>query len=104
MTDRVSNKLRDTGLVQAIDLISRVHYNSAYLAALLRSVAGDRMVVMRPAISREEILLELTERAQDLWGEERTRVIATSLESTARQLWEIGQKLPARDLEPGFYQ
>ncbi len=92
------------GPIQAIDLISSVHYNSAYLAALLNSVAGDRMVVMRPGITREEILLELTERAQDLWGEERARVMATSLESAAWQLWEISQKLPARDLEPGFYQ
>ena len=92
------------GIVQAIDRISSVHYNSAYLAALLSSVAGDRMVVMRAGISRQEILLELTVRAQDLWGEERTRVMATALESAARQLWEISQKLPARDLEPGFYQ
>ncbi len=59
---------------------------------------------MRPGITREEILLELTERAQDLWGEKRARVMATSLESAAGQLWEISQKLPARDLEPGFYQ
>ena len=59
---------------------------------------------MRTGITREEILLELTERARDLWGEERARVMATSLESAARQLWEIGQTLPARDLEPGFYQ
>ena len=87
-----------------IDLISSVHYNSAYPSALLGLVAGDRMVVMRPGISREEILLELTERAQDLWGEERARVMATSLESAAHQLWEISQKLPAPDLEPGFYQ
>ena len=62
------------------------------------------MVVMRPGISREEILHELTERAQALWGVDRARVIATSLESAARQLWEISQKLPARDVEPGFYQ
>ncbi len=59
---------------------------------------------MRPGITREEILLELTERAQDLWGEERARVMATSLESAARQLWEISQTPPPRDLEPGFYQ
>ncbi len=62
------------------------------------------MVVMRPGITREELLLELTERAQDLWGEERARVMATSLEEAARQLWEISQTLPPRDLEPGFYQ
>ena len=92
------------GILQGIDRISRVHYNFAYLAALLSSVAGDRMVVMRPGVSREDILLELTARAQDLWGEERARVMATSLESAAWQLWEISQKLPARDLEPGFYQ
>ena len=59
---------------------------------------------MRPGISLEEILLELTERAQDLWGEERARVMATPLEEEARQLWETSQRLPARDLEPGFYQ
>ena len=59
---------------------------------------------MRTGITREEILLELTERAQDLWGEERARVMATSLDSAALQLWEISQDLPPRDLEPGFYQ
>ena len=59
---------------------------------------------MRPGITQEEILLELTERARDLWGEARARVMATSLESAARQLWEIGQKPPQIDVEPGFYQ
>ena len=59
---------------------------------------------MRPGISREEILLELTERAQDLWGDDRARVMAASLESASLQLWEIAQKLPVRDVEPGFYQ
>lgn len=95
----------DTGMAaRSIDPFSGVHYNSAYLAGTSSSLAGDRMVLMRPGISQEEILLELTERARALWGEERANVIATSLESAARQLWEIGQNPPDRTVEPGFYQ
>jgi hypothetical protein len=62
------------------------------------------MVVMRPGITQAEILLELKERAQALWGEERAGIMATALESAAQQLWEIGRKLPPREVEPGFYQ
>ena len=62
------------------------------------------MVVMRPGITQAEILLELKERAKDLWGEERARIMATALESAAQQMLDIGQKLPPREVEPGFYQ
>ena len=79
-------------------------YNSAYLEGLSISLAGDGMVVMRPGITQAEILLELKERAKDLWGEERARIMATALESAAQQMWDIGQKLPPREVEPGFYQ
>jgi hypothetical protein len=46
----------------------------------------------------------LTERAEALWGEERARAISSSVEATARRLWEVSRNLPHRDLEPGFYQ
>ena len=62
------------------------------------------MVSMRPGITREEIIQELTERAQDLWGDERAKSMAASLEQAAQQLWAISRHLPNRDVEPGFYQ
>lgn len=62
------------------------------------------MVSMRPEVSREHIIQELTERARDLWGEERAKSMAASLEQTAGQLWDISRHLPHCDTEPGFYQ
>ena len=52
----------------------------------------------------EDLLRHLTARARALWGEDKAAAMGTALEQTARQLWEIGQATPARDVEPGFYQ
>lgn len=66
------------------------------------------MVAMRPDVPPgppfQEVLRVLTVRARDLWGEERAAIIASSVEQTARQLWEVSRSLPRREVEPGFYQ
>ena len=62
------------------------------------------MVNMKPNDSVEEIAVELRAQAVRLWGEQRAGELEESLEQTARQLWEVGQVNPHRDLEPGFYQ
>ncbi len=62
------------------------------------------MVSLRPDAPLEEVLRELTEQAKALWGEERTRAVSTSVEATARRLWEVSRTLPHREVEPGFYQ
>ena len=62
------------------------------------------MVDMRPNDSVDEIARDLRAQAVRLWGERRTGELEESLQQTARQLWELGQETPHRDLEPGFYQ
>ncbi len=62
------------------------------------------MVNMRPNDSVDEIARDLRAQAVRLWGERRTGELEESLQQTARQLWELGQETPDRDLEPGFYQ
>ncbi len=62
------------------------------------------MVNMRPNDSVDEIAQELRAQAVRLWGERRAVELEESLQQTARQLWELGQVTPHRDLEPGFYQ
>ena len=62
------------------------------------------MVNMRPNDSVDEIVQELRAQAVRLWGERRAVELEESLRQTARQLWELGQETPHRDLEPGFYQ
>jgi len=62
------------------------------------------MVNMRPNDSVDEIAQELRAQAVRLWGERRAVELEESLRQTARQLWELGQETPHRDLEPGFYQ
>lgn len=62
------------------------------------------MVNMKPSDSMEETALELRAQAVRLWGGQRAGELETSLQETARQLWELGQETPHRDLEPGFYQ
>jgi hypothetical protein len=62
------------------------------------------MVAMSPDTPFDEVLRELRARARALWGEERVAAIASSLEQTARQLWEVSRSLPQREVEPGFYQ
>jgi hypothetical protein len=60
-----------------------------------------KMTVRR---TREELLHDLTVRAEAVLGKERAALITAALEQTARQLAEISAPLPERDIEPGFYQ
>ena len=60
------------------------------------------MTQMNSDTAVEDLLRHLTARA--LWGEDKAAAMSSALEQTARQLWEIGQTTPARDVEPGFYQ
>ena len=53
--------------------------------------------------TEEEILQDLVVRAQAVLGNERAALISAALEQTARQLHEISQAQPMRDIEPGFY-
>jgi hypothetical protein len=62
------------------------------------------MASMKPDMSPENILRELTEQAQSLWGEQRAQALQASLEQTARNLQELRQNLPRYEVEPGFYQ
>ncbi len=62
------------------------------------------MVNMRPNDSVVEIARELRAQAARLWGDQRAGELEESLQQTARQLWELGQETPDRDLEPAFYQ
>ncbi len=62
------------------------------------------MVNMRPNDSVDDIARDLRAQAVRLWGEQRALKLEESLQQTARQLWELGQETPHRDLEPGFYQ
>ena len=62
------------------------------------------MTQMNSDTTVEDLLRHLTARARALWGEDKAVAMGSALEQTARQLWEIGQTTPARDVEPGFYQ
>jgi len=62
------------------------------------------LVNMKPNDSVEEIAVELRAQAVRLWGEQRAVELEAALQTTAFQLWELGQETPHRDLEPGFYQ
>ena len=54
--------------------------------------------------SQEQILEELTRRAEELWGPDRAAALSASLLDAAHQLWEIRHEPPDSDVEPGFYQ
>ena len=54
--------------------------------------------------SLEKIRSELTSRAREMWGEQRAAEDSAAIEDTARQLWEVSQNLPHREMEPGFFQ
>ena len=71
---------------------------------LQRWKRDGEMARMSPKQSQEELLRDITIRAEALWGAERASAIRATLEQTARQLQEVGQTLPERDVEPGFYQ
>ena len=62
------------------------------------------MVNMNPDPSVEQIANELRAQAVRLWGEDRAVELESSINQTAKQLWELGKETPDRDLEPGFYQ
>ena len=62
------------------------------------------MTQMNLETTVDVLLGNLTARARALWGEDKAAAMSSALEQTARQLWEIGQFTPARDVEPGFYQ
>ena len=62
------------------------------------------MANMKPNDSVEKIVVQLRTEAIRLWGEQRATELEASLQQTARQLWDLGQVTPHRDLEPGFYQ
>jgi hypothetical protein len=62
------------------------------------------MTSMKPDMSPENILRELSEQAKSLWGEQRAEALQAQLEQTARNLQEIAQNLPRySEVEPGFY-
>ena len=54
--------------------------------------------------SKDAILLELTEKAVALWGEERAKILQPSLAQTATHLWDIRQAEPGASVDPGFFQ
>ncbi|MEC8909725.1 MAG: hypothetical protein VYC44_01925 [Chloroflexota bacterium] len=62
------------------------------------------MANMKPNDSVEKIVVQLRTEAIRLWGEQRATELEASLQQTAQQLWDLGQVIPHRDLEPGFYQ
>ena len=53
--------------------------------------------------SEQQILAELTHRAEQLWGLERAAALRAQLQDTARQLAEIRRNPPAAEVEPGFF-
>ncbi|MCH8744908.1 MAG: hypothetical protein IIB31_04565 [Chloroflexi bacterium] len=53
---------------------------------------------------QEQILEELTRRAQALWGPGRAAELKVPLQDTARNMWEIRREPPENSVEPGFYQ
>ena len=62
------------------------------------------MASIHPDMSYDDFLRALTQQAVALWGKERAQAVSSSLELTARQLLELNQALPDREVEPGFYQ
>ena len=56
-----------------------------------------------PMDSEESIANSLNERATELWGNERARVLRLLIGQTANRIWRISQDLPPPDEEPGFY-
>ena len=64
----------------------------------------EEMAGMSMEISLEDLVVEMTDRAKALWGEERAAAISAALQQAARQLQEVDRTLPGRDVEPGFYQ
>ncbi len=62
-------------------------------------------MVTKPSKDEIDLILgELTEKAVALWGEERAKILQSSLEQTATHLWDIRQAEPGASVEPGFFQ
>ena len=61
------------------------------------------MSVTMPMDSAKSIANSLHERATELWGSERARVLRPLIEQTANRIWRISQDPPPPDEEPGFY-
>jgi hypothetical protein len=53
--------------------------------------------------SEHQILAELTQRAEQLWGLQRAAALRAHLQDTSRQLAEIRRNPPATEVEPGFF-
>lgn len=58
---------------------------------------------MEPHLSQEDLTRSLRAQAGLLWGEQRAEALSASLESTARQLLDIGRSLPRPGTEPGIH-
>ena len=56
-----------------------------------------------PMGSKKDIIASLKQRACELWGEERTLAIESTIEQTADHIWRVSQDPPADDEEPAFY-
>ena len=61
------------------------------------------MVSMDPKVSKEEIIAQLVQRAEAVWGPERAQAIHASLEEAGANLWILNQNLPQREEEPAFF-
>ncbi len=57
----------------------------------------------QPLGSKAEITKSLRARAEELWGAQRAAELQTLLEQTSEHVWQISQRLPDDDEEPGFY-
>ena len=54
--------------------------------------------------SLEQVLEELTRRAEEMWGAERAAALQGALQDTARQVWEVRSSVTEDEVEPGFFQ
>ena len=61
------------------------------------------MVSMDPKLSKEEIIAQLVEQSETVWGPERTKAIQASLEEAGANLWILNQNLPRQEEEPAFF-
>ena len=49
---------------------------------------------------REELVESFLERAREMWGEEKARLLGPALERIARAVWEVEGFEPGDDEEP----
>jgi hypothetical protein len=71
-------------------------------------IPADARVINMPTFnsnsSPEDILQNLLEQAEKIWGVDRALKIKTTLENASKQLSEVSNNLPDKETEPGFYQ